>query len=236
MNIRKSNTPKSYKSFTVNTFTLIELLVTIAIIAVLAAMLLPTLNKAREKAKITTCMNQLKQIGLAIHLYAGDNNGFKPQDPEVGDYLNFGTYNGAEGRTLPSLLRIGKYLPGDVHFGRDSAYKAFFKCPSDTYWWTHSNDTGTESSPGAYISYTMFHLYKGCPGYTDKYARNRIGQDPSSNAILSDSASFKGALHYNHPDRSTNVLTLDGRVKQLKYAELGAGNWKARFDALDGRL
>lgn len=134
-----SSRPRAERRAGTRAFTLMELLVVIAIIAILAAILLPALNSAKERGRALIALNNLRQLGIALHVYAGDHDDSLPynmgaggirQTIAAGEYLNWANdvmnWELDSDNTNTTLLTIGGLGPycGGV--------AKVFKCPSDT--------------------------------------------------------------------------------------------------------
>ncbi len=151
-------------------FTLIELLVVIAIIAVLASMLLPALNAARDKAKSISCMSNVKQLGSTFAFYGDDYNGYFPRF----NGININSSSKFWSNGLSELYLGGKW--------------DLFDCPAHH----------TDNHRGAYVEYGYNLLNIGSSyrrtGSTADLVKNSLLQHPSSTVVITDSF-FPNASH-----------------------------------------
>ena len=186
---RTSRLPQANSShlhiFTQSAFTLIELLVVIAIIAILAAMLLPALQQARDRARLTHCCNSFNTVGKAGLMYCDDNKGFYP--------MLYNTYNsGTTSRyALDGRAKYGKMAP---YLGVDEL------SPIGGWYWENGQFVTSKFACPTIEGKTRFTLVSASQASTS-VRRNGISESLNVSRVPGD-ASIVHSSKVNKPTRS----------------------------------
>jgi len=227
----------------VHRFTLIELLIVIAIIAILAALLLPTLNRAREVGRKITCISNQKQLGTGFHMYQNDFN----------DYLMPPINNNITAIRLYTCqyhwdYYIGRnYLSYNLNSGgwpalQNNQWKAF-ACPKDNIIRMNNYNNLSYSVPEAMLGNSntatgikltnplLFPSRTMILGENDlknsSFLHSACGYSGSDGEIRLTNASYVGRPH----ESSANFLFIDGHAANYRAWKVGRYDYSACFPA-----
>ena len=210
---------KSSRKIAGGAFTLIELLVVIAIIAILASMLLPALARAKQKAHIANCLSNLRQLGVTMSMYTGDNR----------DQFPF------SGRDWPFMPFVDVLKLYDPYVSTNN--RAFFRCPAEQgrafniewvvrYGSTVGITTNQLLFPNSYHYY--FQFYHDDPGSVMKVRKISEVRFPTRKAVCSCFASTANTVNdvenstgtAAHGRKGMMLLFVDGHSQLAPYTAL----------------
>jgi type II secretory pathway pseudopilin PulG len=188
-------------------FTLVELLVVVSVIALLIAILLPSLRKARDQAKLVTCGSQLRQIGIAIHTYAAEADGLIPRGPtpgsppdfEANDLATNQLWIGAGSPSSPTQHPRERNGLGPLLSRAASDPRAYF-CPADDNFNRQEElpRIGTDDHAyGSYLYRQLDQLPAGSVGRLDSLGANRIEHQTVRVEALALDTNTLGPAEYN---------------------------------------
>lgn len=205
-------------------FTLVELLIVISIIALLAAILLPALQKTRNRAREIQCLNNLKQNGLGLSVYAGDNNGLLPtpnyykpaEDPftdsiytgTVNQYRSTYTTNNDYGVSIGLLLKYAYLKSGQIFFCPVGVVKYVHPTLGSIYWQAFSTYW--------YCGGLNLQTYWNSTGTGRVYKRTNLSCDPRAVLAFDNDVTEAASYVFLWHDKKVNALYLDGHAEGVR--------------------